>query len=73
MKLFSRSVLLEGLASVCFNLAAAWIAVVFISPGLFGNPSGNYLLTLLANIPWAVLIFVLGLILQERAKKYEHR
>lgn len=71
MKLFSRKTLLESLASVCFDLTAAWIAVVFISPGLFsGNSSPqNLFLTLLANIPWAVVVFVLGLILQEEAKK----
>ena len=75
MNLFSRKTLLESLASVCFDLTAAWIAVIFISPGLFngGSSPQSFILTLLANIPWAVVVFVLGLTLQERSKKYEYK
>lgn len=65
MKL-SRTTLVQGFADLSINLASAWLGVVFVSPGFLGVPAERWFQLLTFNLPPAIIVFAIGLVLLEK-------
>ncbi len=68
MRWFSVKTFLEVSNQTVINLSAAYFAVAFVSPGIFGIPSSQYFELLLKNIPFGILGLIFCSWLAERIK-----
>lgn len=59
---------MRGFANVAFNLAAVWLSVVLISPGLAKVELAKYFDLLTVNLIPAILSFATGLFFLERSQ-----
>lgn len=69
MNLFSVKTFLEVFNQTFVNLTAAWFAVAFVSPGIFGVSSAQqYFELLIRTLPFGIVGLILSSWLAERIK-----